>query len=131
VFYQSEAPLQFTIFPALTLIAFRLGPPGAAVAGFLVAMISLPLVMLGHGPAILSPTLDAVGRVRLTEAVVVAGIFTTLATAGAVADQTRLRRLMLDRDRAIRTTRARARQAEQLVAKPRRNAAPKGVADFA
>ena len=56
VFYQSEAPLQFTVFPAMTLIAFRLGPPGAAVAGFLVAMISLPLVMLGHGPAVLSPT---------------------------------------------------------------------------
>jgi integral membrane sensor domain MASE1 len=131
VFFQSGLPLQFAIFPALTLIAFRLGPPGAAVAALVVGMISLPLVMLGHGPGMLSRSLDAVSRVRLSEAVVVCALFVTLATAGAIADQSRLRRLVLDRDRAIRAARARARQAEQLLNRPRRAGARKDVADAA
>jgi integral membrane sensor domain MASE1 len=114
--FQNELPLQFLIFPALTLIAFRLGPPGAAVAGFVVAMIALPLVVLGHGPAMLASSLESVGRVRLTEGVVAAALFTTLATAGAVADQSRLQRLLVNRDRAVKSARQRARQAERLIA---------------
>ena len=115
IYFQQELPLQFAIFPALTLVAFRLGPPGAAVAGFLVAMICLTLVMLGHGPTMLATTLDHLGRVRLTEAMVTAAFFTTLATAGAVAEQARLRRLLLARDRAARTARQRARGAERMI----------------
>jgi integral membrane sensor domain MASE1 len=116
IFFQNDLPLLFLIFPALTLIAFRLGPPGAAIAGFLVAMIALPLVMLGHGPVMLATTLDDVGRVRLTEAMVGAALFTTLATAGAAADQARLQRLLISRDRAVKTARVRAREAERMVA---------------
>jgi integral membrane sensor domain MASE1 len=125
IFYQNELPLLFLIFPALTLIAFRLGPPGAAIAGFFVAMIALPLVMLGHGPVMLATTLDAIGRVRLTEAMVAAALFSTLATAGAAADQARLQRLLISRDRAVKSARERARQAERMVvdAMDRRRAA--------
>jgi integral membrane sensor domain MASE1 len=115
IYFQQELPLQFAIVPALTLVAFRLGPPGAAISGFLVAMICLTLVMLGHGPTMLATTLDHLGRVRLTEVMVTTAFFTTLATASAVAEQVRLRRLLLERDRAARGARERARDAERMV----------------
>jgi integral membrane sensor domain MASE1 len=135
VYYQSQIPLQFTVFPALTLVAFRLGPPGASVASFLVGIISLSLVTLGRGPAMLSTALDGFQRVRLTEAVVAAALFTSLVTAGALADQARLRRLVMNRDKAVRAARARARDAERAgaAAAARSSRAPvrKDVVDFA
>jgi integral membrane sensor domain MASE1 len=115
-FYQSELPLQFVIFPALTLVAFRLGPPGAAIAGFFVAVICLSLVMLGHGPAVLATELDLLGRVRLTQVVVTAALCSTLATATVVAEQARLRQLLVSRDRAVRAALLRARAAERMLA---------------
>lgn len=115
VYLQRDLPLQFTLFPALTVIAVRLGPPGAAAAALLTAAIALPLTLLGHGPAALAPHLDGAGRIRLTELVVAAAMITTLVTAVAVGEQTRLRRLMLGRDRAARAARQRARRAERAV----------------
>jgi len=114
VFIQDDLPLYFVVFPALTLIAFRLGPPGAAVAGFMVAIIALPMTLLRHGPAMLATGMDMVGRLHLTQVFVTAVLFTGLATAGALADQARLRRLALGRDRAARAARVRARDAERL-----------------
>jgi hypothetical protein len=64
----------------------------------------------------LATTLDMSGRLRLTQIFVAAALFTGLATAGALADQARLRRLMLWRDRAARSARIRARDAERLAA---------------
>jgi integral membrane sensor domain MASE1 len=116
VFLERDVPLQFAIFPALTVIAVRLGPPGAAAAGLLTAMIALPLTMLGRGSAAFSPGLDAVGRVRLAELSIAAALICTLVTAVAVGEQTRLRRLMLGRDRAARAARLRARRAERAAA---------------
>jgi integral membrane sensor domain MASE1 len=115
-FYQSELPLQFVIFPALTLVAFRLGPPGAAVAGFFVAVICLSLATLGHGPAALAPGLDPLGRVRLTQVVVTAALCSTLAIATAVAENARLRQLLVNRDQAVRLGLRRARAAERSLA---------------
>jgi len=114
-FYQSELPLQFVIFPALTLVAFRLGPPGAAIAGFFVAVICLSLVMLGHGPTVLATELDLLGRVRLTQVVVTAALCCTLATATVVAEQARLRQLLVSRDRAVKAALQRARAAERVL----------------
>jgi integral membrane sensor domain MASE1 len=114
-FWQSELPLQFVIFPALTLVAFRLGPPGAAIAGIFVAVICLALVTLGHGPTM--PALDRLTQVRLAQLVVAAAVCTTLAAAAVVADRSRLRRLLISRDRAARAARLRARDAEWLAAR--------------
>jgi len=132
-FFQNELPLQFVIFPALTLVAFRLGPPGAAIAGFFVAVICLSLVVLGHGPTMLATALDQVGRVRLTQAVVAAALCTTLATAALVADQSRLRNLLIGRDRAMRAARIRARAAERAAfeaTQPRRASPARNGAHF-
>jgi integral membrane sensor domain MASE1 len=113
-FWQTELPLQFVIFPALTLVAFRLGPAGAAITGILVAIIGLSLVMLGHGP--IMAALNLLGRVQLTEAVVTTAVCATLATAAVVADHARLERLLIQRDRTARAARRRARDAEWLAA---------------
>lgn len=115
VYLQRELPLQFALFPALTMIAVRLGPPGASAAALLTAAIALPLTLLGDGPAALAH-LGAVGRARLTELVLAAAMFSTLVTAVAVGEQTRLRQLMLGRDRAARAARQRARRAERAAA---------------
>jgi integral membrane sensor domain MASE1 len=112
VFLQGDLPMQFVIFPALTVVAVRLGPPGAAAGGLLTAIIALPVTLSGHGPATLLPALDVPGRVRFIEVVIAAALFSTLVTAVAVAERTRLFQLMLGRDRAARAALARARQAE-------------------
>ena len=114
-FWQSALPLQFVIFPALTLVAFRLGPPGAAIAGIFVAVICLALVMLGHGPTM--PGLSRLAQVRLTQVVLAAAVCTALATAAVVADRSRLKRLLVSRDRAAKAARLRARDAEWLAAR--------------
>ena len=113
VYLQSGLPLHFVIFPALTLIAFRLGPPGAAVAGFCVATICLICAVEGHGPGMLVTTMSAADRMRLTEVILATAIFTSLATADAVADQLRVRRLLIDHDRAVRAARRKARLGAQ------------------
>jgi integral membrane sensor domain MASE1 len=111
---QPGMPLQFLIYPALTFVAFRLGPPGAAIAGAVVALISLPVVLLSDAGAASGWALEE--RVALAELAIAALLFTTLATAGALADQLRLKRLMLWRDQAARAARIRARTAERLAA---------------
>ena len=110
--YEGELPLFFAVFPGLTFIAFRLGPPGAALAGFLVAIIALPMTLLGYGPAMLAKDYGMFGRTLMTEVFVVAALFTGIATASALADQTRLRRLVIWRDQIARSARLRARAAE-------------------
>jgi integral membrane sensor domain MASE1 len=125
-FYQSELPLQFVIFPALMLVAFRLGPPGASIAGFFVAVICLSLATLGHGPSMLATALDPLGRVRLTQVVVTIALCCTLATAALAAENARLRQLLVSRDRAVKLGLRRARAAERSLteAAGRRSGAP-------
>jgi hypothetical protein len=123
VFYQSQFPLLFVLYPMVTLIAFRLGPPGAALAALLIGAIALPLTLLDMGPAAIAPGLGAADRLNLIQAFVLVCLYTGVATAGALADQSRLRRLLFWRDRAARVARARAHQAERR-AQPVPHAAP-------
>ncbi len=62
----------------------------------------------------LADHLDFAGRVRLTQGFVGAVLFTGGATAGALADQTRLRRLLVWRDQSARNSRLRAQEAERM-----------------
>jgi integral membrane sensor domain MASE1 len=116
VFLQTDLPLFFAIFPAVTLIVFRLGPPGAALAGLVVGAIALPLTLMGAGPAALARVLDSAAQVWLAEAFVAAVLVTGVATATALADQNRLRRLLVWRDRSARASRQRAQEAERIAA---------------
>jgi hypothetical protein len=122
VFAQHQLPIYSLLFPLLTLLAFRLGPALSAGAGFLLTAIALPFTALGQGPVMLAAGLDVTNRVRLVQLVVLAAMFTTIATALAVADQVRLMRLLSVRDRAARQAMARARHAERLLSSSSRAA---------
>jgi integral membrane sensor domain MASE1 len=129
--WQSELPLFFIVFPMMTLIAFRLGPPGAAIAACIVGVLAITFCLGGRGPAMLAANLDMAGRLRLTQGMVAACLFTGVATAIALADQTRLRRLLAWRDRSARSARRRAQEAEAFAAQAlgRQIAARRGVAE--
>ena len=116
VYIQNGLPLHFVIFPALMLVAFRLGPPGAAVAGLCVAAICLICAAEGHGPGMLVTGFGPAARLGLTEVILATAIFTSLAAADAVADQQRVRRLLVNHDRYVRAARRKSRAAAQLVA---------------
>ncbi|MEJ0099546.1 MAG: diguanylate cyclase [Pseudomonadota bacterium] len=56
VFWQSQYPLLFLIFPTVMLAALRAGFAGTAFALIVVIAISATLTGLGHGPLMLSAT---------------------------------------------------------------------------
>jgi len=116
IFFAPGASRFFLIFPAVTFVALRLGPRGAALGAFLVAAIAILGALMGHGPAALDPRLGLAGRLGLTLIFAAAVHFTALTAGGAQADRTRLWRLLTARDRAARAAAARARKAESELA---------------
>ncbi|MDG2530533.1 ATP-binding protein [Caulobacter endophyticus] len=108
VFHDTRAPLPFVLFPAAILCAFRLGPRGAAEAALTIAVVSLPLgvwnIWLGQ---LLAPW-DPVQMTRLIQCFVTVVFATALAAGLALAQQERLRRLLVRREQLTRAARARA-----------------------
>ena len=100
-------PVPLLIFPALTLVAFRLGPRGAAVAALIVATLCASLVLREGGPANWT-TWTIVEKTRTLQLLIAAGFLTSLSTALAIADQKRLKRLWASRSRVARAAEARA-----------------------
>lgn len=72
VFTHNQDPLIFFIFPALLIVVFRLGFPGAVLAIFIMACISIGLTVTGHGPLMLI-------NANLLHRIVVAQIFLAVA----------------------------------------------------
>ncbi|WP_297512518.1 MASE1 domain-containing protein [uncultured Caulobacter sp.] len=102
----SGAP-PFLIFPMALLAAYRLGARGAALASLIVAAIALPVAMSGASPrfnAILGPTAQA----RTIQIFILVLFYTCLAAGLALAQQDRLKRLLLRREQLTRAARARA-----------------------
>ncbi|MEH0198437.1 ATP-binding protein [Caulobacter sp. CCNWLY153] len=108
VFHDTRAPLPFVLFPAAILCAFRLGPRGAAEAALTIAAVSLPLgvwnIFLGQ---LLAPWNPA-QMTRLIQCFVTVVFVTALAAGLALAQQERLRRLLVRREQLTRAARARA-----------------------
>lgn len=50
VFWQSEYPISFLLFPPLLLVMFRLGTSGSAAAVFLVSITAIYCTLNGRGP---------------------------------------------------------------------------------
>ena len=102
----SGAP-PFLIFPIALIAAYRLGARGAAMASLIVALITLPIAMSGASPrfnAILGPTAQA-----RTIQIFIATLFYTCLTASLVlAQQDRLKRLLVRREQLTRLARSRA-----------------------
>ena len=74
VFTHEQDPLLFLLFPALLLVAFRLGFPGTVVTVLLVTVMAIGITVRGHGPLMLMT-----GDHMLPHRIVVAQIFAAVA----------------------------------------------------
>jgi signal transduction histidine kinase/CheY-like chemotaxis protein len=100
-------------FPALTLFAFRRGPKAAAVAAFVLGAVFLPLVISRPPSEMLMRTTTFDERIVLVQLFVAAVFFTALATALAVEEHRRLRRLVEHRTVSARRASAAAQAASR------------------
>ena len=97
----------FLIFPVALIAAYRLGARGAALASLIVAVIALPIAMAGGSPrfnAILGP----IAQARTIQVFVLVLFYTCLAGGLALAQQDRLKRLLVRREQLTRLARGRA-----------------------
>jgi signal transduction histidine kinase len=102
----SGAP-PFLIFPVALAAAYRLGARGAAMASLSWRSITLPIALSGASPrfnAILGP----VAQARTIQVFIAVLFYTCLAAGLALAQQDRLKRLLLRREQLTRAARARA-----------------------
>ncbi|MBO9710316.1 MAG: response regulator [Caulobacter sp.] len=104
--------LPFLAFPAGVLVAFRLGPKGAAWTTLIVAAIAAPLSVLGI-TAEAATRAQASERMHALQLFVGALFFTCLAAALVLATQQRLKRLLVRRQALARKAQARAQAASQ------------------
>ncbi|MEH0196820.1 ATP-binding protein [Caulobacter sp. CCNWLY153] len=104
--------LPFLVFPAGVLVAFRLGPKGAAWTTVIVAAIAAPLSVLGI-VAEAATRAQASERMHALQFLVSALLFTCLAAALALANQQRLKLLLVRRQALARNAQARAQAASQ------------------
>lgn len=74
VFLHNNDPLIFLMFPALVLVAFRLGFPGTVLNIVVVAILAIGLTVKGHGPLML-----ITGQHMMLHRIVVAQIFLAVA----------------------------------------------------
>ena len=100
-------PMALLIFPALALLCFRLGPRGAAVAALTMAVtLSSLVVLLPSPPSLIGWSLAE--KTRSLQFLIAVAFFTSLATAMAIADQKRMKRLWIGRTRVARAAQTRA-----------------------
>lgn len=106
-FYPDGIPAPFLIFPLAVLAAFRLGARGAAESSLVVACIAIPLVASSGYLAVGLRWADA-NPARIVQVFVSLLFGTSLATGLALAQQERLKRLLVRREQLTRAARARA-----------------------
>jgi signal transduction histidine kinase/CheY-like chemotaxis protein len=102
--------LPFLVFPAAVLVAFRLGPKGAAWTTLVVAAIAAPLSLLNSTAEVVTRA-QASERMHALQLFVGALFLTCLAAALVLADQQRLKRLLVHRQALARKAQARAQAA--------------------
>ena len=88
VFLDNKDPLIFFIFPALLLVAFRLGFPGTVLNLVLVASLSIGMTVKGHGPLMLitGPHM-LLHRIVVVQIFVAAAIFAMFPVAALLEEQ--------------------------------------------
>jgi signal transduction histidine kinase/ActR/RegA family two-component response regulator len=108
-------PLQapFLIFPAMILATVRMGPRGAALGGVIVGSVAGPITLMGEGPASLNQHWDLGSRMHVLELFVATLLVTGLALALALAQQARLKQLLVRRFGAAKASRSRAMAASR------------------
>jgi signal transduction histidine kinase/CheY-like chemotaxis protein len=113
VFHAKGLPAPFLLFPVALLAAFRLGPRGAAQASLIVACVAIPLTVHGLWTPQISTDWSQAHQNRLVQVFVGVLFVTSLATGLALAQQERLRRLLVRREQLTRAARARALAANE------------------
>ncbi len=113
VFHADGLPAPFLLFPVAVLAAFRLGPRGAAQASLIVACVAIPLTVQGLWSSQISTDWSQAHQNRLVQVFVGVLFVTSLATGLALAQQERLRRLLVRREQLTRAARARALAANE------------------
>ena len=106
-FYPGGILPPFMIFPFAMLAVFRLGARGAAESSLIVACIAIPLATQ-FGSEVLSDRLGPANPSRVVQLFVALMFGTSLATGLALAQQERLKRLLVRREQLTRAARARA-----------------------
>ncbi|KRA59802.1 histidine kinase [Caulobacter sp. Root655] len=113
VFYAKGVPLPFLLFPVALLTTFRLGPRGAAQASMIVACVAIPLTVQGLWTDQIDTSWPQAQQNRIVQSFVGVLFVTTLAAGLALAQQERLRRLLVRREQLSRAARARALAASE------------------
>jgi signal transduction histidine kinase len=113
VFNPHGLPAPFILFPAALLVAFRLGPRGAAQASLIVACVAIPQTVHGLWITQVQTDWSQAHQNRLVQVFVGVLFVTTLATGLALAQQERLRRLLIRREHLTRAARSRALAANE------------------
>ena len=113
VFMPKGVPAPFILFPAVLLTAFRLGPRGAAEASLVAACLGVPLVVNGVWIREQPLFWDLSERIRLVQLFIGLLFVTSLAAGLALAQQERLRRLLVRREQLTRAARHRALAANE------------------
>jgi len=113
VFHAKGMPAPFLLFPVALLAAFRLGPRGAAQASLIVACVAIPLTVHGLWTPQITTDWSQAHQNRLVQVFVGVLFVTSLATGLALAQQERLRRLLVRREQLTRAARARALAANE------------------
>ncbi|MDI1364527.1 MAG: ATP-binding protein [bacterium] len=106
-FHPQGFPAPFLIMPLTMLAAFRLGARGAAESSLIVACVAIPL-MVPNGASPSGVRWGDADPTRLAQVFVALLFGTNLATGLALAQQERLKRLLVRREQLTRAARARA-----------------------
>ncbi len=106
-FHPDGVPAPFLIFPLAMLAAFRLGARGAAESSLVVACIAIPLVT-STGDLAMGMRWETANPTRVAQVFISLLFGTNLATGLALAQQERLKRLLVRREQLTRAARARA-----------------------
>jgi signal transduction histidine kinase len=113
VFHGKGLPAPFLLFPVAVLTAFRLGPRGAAQTSLIVACVAIPLTVHGLWNSQIQTDWSQAHQNRLVQVFVGVLFVTSLATGLALAQQERLRRLLVRREQLTRAARGRALTANE------------------
>jgi signal transduction histidine kinase len=113
VFHRKGLPVPFMLFPVALLTAFRLGPRGAAQTSLIVACVAIPLTVHGLWNSQIQTDWSQAHQNRLVQVFVGVLFVTSLAAGLALAQQERLRRLLMRREQLTRAARARALAANE------------------